>query len=58
MKSRIFLNFTRIYHFPLFCLLKESGFEVFVINSLITNSIKNFCIRKGKNDSKSVPYTC
>jgi len=50
MKSRIFLESTGIYHFPLFCYLKESGFEVSVINPLITNSISNYGIRKVKND--------
>lgn len=50
MKSRTFLESTGIYHFPLFCYLKESGFEVFVVNPLITHSIKNFGIRKVKND--------
>lgn len=50
MKSRTFLESTGIYHFPLFCYLKESGFEVFVINPLITHSIKNIGIRKVKND--------
>lgn len=50
MKSRTFMESTGIYHFPLFCYLKESGFEVFVINPLITHSIKNFGIRKVKND--------
>ena len=50
LKSRIFLESTGIYHFPLFCYLKESGFEVFVINPLITHSIKNIGIRKVKND--------
>lgn len=50
MKSRTFLESTGIYHFPLFCLLKESGFEVFVINPLITHSTKNMGIRKVKND--------
>lgn len=50
MKSRTFLESTGIYHFPLFCYLKDSGFEVFVINPLITHSIKNFGIRKVKND--------
>lgn len=49
-KSRIFLESTGIYHFPLFCHLKELGFEVFVINPLITNSNKNVGIRKVKND--------
>jgi transposase len=50
MKSKIFLESTGIYHFPLFCHLKELGFEVFVINPLITNSNKNVGIRKVKND--------
>ncbi|SNX53889.1 IS110 family transposase [Thermoanaerobacterium sp. RBIITD] len=50
MKSKIFLESTGIYHFPLFCHLKELGFEVFVINPLITNSNKNIGIRKVKND--------
>ncbi len=50
MKSRTFLESTGIYHFPLFCYLMESGFEAFVINPLITHSIKNIGIRKVKND--------
>lgn len=50
MKSHTFLESTGIYHFPLFCFLMESGFEAFVINPLITHSIKNIGIRKVKND--------
>lgn len=50
MKSHTFLESTGIYHFPLFCCLMESGFEAFVINPLITHSIKNIGIRKVKND--------
>lgn len=50
MKSKTFLESTGIYHFPLFCHLKELGFEVFIINPLITNSNKNVGIRKVKND--------
>ncbi len=50
MKARIFLESTGIYHFPLFCYLKERGFEVFVLNPLITDSNKNSGIRKVKND--------
>lgn len=50
MKARIFMESTGIYHFPLFCYLKESGFEVFVLNPLITDSNKNSGIRKVKND--------
>lgn len=50
MEPRIFLESTGIYHFPLCCYLKESGFEVFVLNPLITNSNRNSGIRKVKND--------
>lgn len=50
LKSRTFLESTGIYHFPLFCFLMESGFEAFVVNPLITHSIKNIGIRKVKND--------
>ncbi|MDD4593188.1 MAG: IS110 family transposase [Parabacteroides sp.] len=50
MKSKTFLESTGIYHFPLFCHLKELGFDVFIINPLITNSNKNVGIRKVKND--------
>lgn len=48
--SKIFLESTGIYHFPLFCHLTELGFDVFVINPLISNSNKNVGIRKVKND--------
>lgn len=41
MKARIFMESTGIYHFPLFCYLKESGFEVLILNPLITDSNKN-----------------
>jgi transposase len=50
MKSKTFLESTGIYHFPLFCHLKDLGFDVFIINPLITNSNKNVGIRKVKND--------
>jgi len=50
MKSQIFLESTGIFHFPLFCFLKNEGFEVFVLNPLITHSTKNSSIRKVKND--------
>lgn len=50
LKARIFLESTGIYHFPLFCYLREAGFDVFVINPLITNSSRNMNIRKVHND--------
>jgi hypothetical protein len=46
LKARIFLESTGIYHFPLFCYLREAGFDVSVINPLITNSSRNMNIRK------------
>lgn len=49
-KARIFLESTGIYHVPLFCYLSEKGFDVSIINPLITHSIKNVGIRKVKND--------
>lgn len=49
-KSLIFLESTGIYHIPLFCYLSELGFDVSIINPLITHSIKNIDIRKVKND--------
>jgi len=55
-KSTIFMESTGIYHFPLFCFLKELGFEVFVLNPLITNSTKNCGIRKVKNDKRDAKY--
>lgn len=50
MKSQIFLESTGIFHFPLFCYLRDAGLEVFVLNPLITNSNRNSDIRKVKND--------
>jgi transposase len=50
LKAHIFLESTGIYHFPLFCYLKEAGFDVFVINPLISNSSRNMNIRKVHND--------
>jgi transposase len=50
MKSQIFLESTGIFHLPLFCYLREAGFEVFVLNPLITHSNKNVDVRKVKND--------
>lgn len=49
LKAKIYLESTGIYHIPLFHYLKKSGFEVFILNPLITDSIKNQGIRKVKN---------
>lgn len=50
LESRIFLESTGIYHFPLFCYLTDCGFHASIINPIITHSSKNGNIRKVKND--------
>ena len=49
-KARIVLESTGIYHIPLFCYLKDAGFDVIVINPLISHSNRNFNIRKVHSD--------
>ncbi len=48
LKARILLESTGVYHIPLYYYLKESGFEVLILNPLITDSNKNQGIRKSK----------
>jgi len=50
LKARIFLESTGIYHYPLFCYLRDKGFSVSVINPIITKSSTNINIRKVHND--------
>lgn len=50
MVSQIFLESTGIYHYPLFCYLRDRNFDVKVINPIISNSTANFNIRKVHND--------
>lgn len=50
LKARIVLESTGIYHIPLFCYFKEAGFDVIVINPLISYSSRNFSIRKVHSD--------
>lgn len=50
MKTPLFMESTGIYHLTLFHFLKTNKLEAFVINPLVTNSNKNSCIRKVKND--------
>jgi len=51
MKARIFMESTGNYHYPLFCYFRDAGFNVAVINPLITNSSRNSNIRKVKTDN-------
>jgi len=50
MKSRTFLESTGIYHYPLFCYLRDKGFNCSVINPIITKNSTNINIRKVHND--------
>ena len=50
MKAQIFMESTGIYHYPLFCYLRNKGFCVSVINPIITKSSTNINIRKVHND--------
>ena len=50
LKARIFLESTGVYHYPLFCYLRDRGFNVSVINPIITNNSTNLNIRKVHND--------
>jgi transposase len=50
LESRIFLESTGIYHYPLFCYLRDKEFNVSVINPIITKNSTNINIRKVHND--------
>ena len=50
LESRIFLESTGIYHYPLFCYLRDKGFNCSVINPIITKNSTNINIRKVQND--------
>ena len=50
LEVRIFLESTGIYHYPLFCYLRDKGFNCSVINPIITKNSTNINIRKVHND--------
>ena len=50
MKARVVMESTGIYHYPLFCYLRDKGFSVEVINPIITKNSTNMSIRKVVND--------
>ena len=50
LKARIFLESTGVYHYPLFRCFCDEGFDVAVINPLITSNSKNLNVRKVHND--------
>jgi len=53
MKVRIVMESTGIYHYPLFCYLSDKGFDVAVINPIITKNSTNMNIRKVENDKSA-----
>ena len=50
LESRIFLESTGMYHYPLFCYLRDKGLNCSVINPIITKNSTNMNIRKVHND--------
>ena len=50
LESRIFLESTEVYHYPLFCYLRDKGFICSVIKPIITKNSTNTNIRKVHND--------
>ena len=48
--AKIFLESTGIYHYPLYYYFKGLGYEIFVLNPLITHANQNINIRKVHND--------
>ena len=53
MTSRIVMESTGIYHYPLFRFLCDKGFDVIVINPIITKNSTNMNIRKVENDKSA-----
>lgn len=51
-KPIYFVESTGIFHLPLFFFLRSNDLKGFVLNPLSVHSIKNFDLRKVKNDSK------
>jgi len=53
MNGRIIMESTGIYHYPLFCYLRDKGFDCAVINPIITKNSTNLNIRKVENDKSA-----
>ena len=50
LESRIFLESTGVYHYPILRFLCDRGFNCYVINPIITKNSTNINIRKVHND--------
>jgi len=53
LPSRIVMESTGVYHYPLYCYLRDKGFYVVVINPIISKNSTNMDIRKVENDKSS-----
>jgi transposase len=51
MKTRIIMESTGIYHYPLYCYLRNEGFNTAIINPIISKSSTNINIRKVHNEA-------
>ena len=50
LESRICLESTGIYHYPLFCYLRDKGFNCSVINPIITKNSTNWIVNSKLNN--------
>ena len=50
LKAKVFMESTGIYHYPLYYRLKDEGFDVFILNPLITHANSNIDVRGVHND--------
>ena len=53
LPTRIVMESTGVYHYPLYCYLRDKGFSVVIINPIITKNSTNMDIRKVENDKSS-----
>lgn len=50
LPSRIFMESTGIYHFPVYHKMKEAGLDAYVLNPLVTHASKDINVRNIHND--------
>lgn len=50
LKAKIFMESTSIYHCPLYHRFKDEGFDVFILNPIITHANSNINVRSIHND--------
>jgi len=50
LKVRVIMESTGVYHYPLFCYLRDKGLCVHIINPIISKNSTNINIRKVHND--------